>query len=57
MPTKKKRNVLTNTYDQNNMEGTLSMLARHMPKFAQLETVWQELSSRNIDIDKPTPLE
>ena len=38
-----------NRKDQKSVEGTLGMLGTHLPTFAQLEKVWQELSSRNID--------
>ena len=44
---KKKRTFTTSINDQNNVEGTIDMLGRQLQKFAQLETVWQEFSSRN----------
>ena len=43
----KKRTFTTSINDQNNVERTIGMLGRHLQKFAQLETVWQEFSSRN----------
>jgi hypothetical protein len=43
----KKRTFTTSINDQNNVERTIDMLGRHLQKFAQLETVWQEFSSRN----------
>ncbi len=33
--------------DKMNVEGMVDMLGPHLQTFAQLSTVWQELSSRN----------
>ncbi len=46
---RKKRTFTTSINDQNNVEGTIDMLGRHLQKFAQWATVWQwqEFSSRN----------
>lgn len=43
----KKKTFTTSINDQNNVEGAIDILGRHLQKFAQLETVWQEFSSRN----------
>ena len=43
----KKRTFHTNTYHQNNVEGTLHMSGKHLPIFAQLQQLPQELSYPN----------
>ena len=45
----KKRTFHTNTHHQNNAERTLHMSGTHLPIFAQLQQLWLEFYSTNID--------
>ena len=45
----KKKTFPKSTNDQMNVKGTLGMAGTRLPIFAQLEHLWQELYSHNID--------